>query len=129
MLAQNFMTAPDLKIRDDERDALVKVLGMLERAELVYMPLLEPFGPNGFNMTWVRNWTKCGTVCCIKGWCQTIGGIELFNPIAGRKTPTAALQLFMYSDDRRENVTVEQAATALRNYLTTGHANWDEVLA
>lgn len=34
MLAQNFKTPADLKIDDDDFEALVKVLGMFERAEV-----------------------------------------------------------------------------------------------
>lgn len=39
MLAQNFKTAADLDLADAEFEALVKVLGMLERGE-IKQPLL-----------------------------------------------------------------------------------------
>ena len=36
MLAQNFLTPSDLKIKDDLHAALIQVLGMLERGELIH---------------------------------------------------------------------------------------------
>jgi hypothetical protein len=125
MLAQNFKAATDLGITEKELSALIAVLGRLERGELVETHKFSPTVPNGFSMSIVSTATECGTVGCIKGWCQMDSGVFMKSFAA-----TGELyDLFMYDDERRHGVTVEQAASGLRNYLTTGKANWDEVLS
>lgn len=130
MLAQNFKSATDLGISDVEQGALINVLGMLERGELVKTDHMKPTIHNGFNMSRISRKTECGTVGCILGWCRFLGGIKLFADNYGcTEAPPRALDLFMFNDDRRHRVTLEQAATALRSYLSTGDANWAEALA
>lgn len=114
MLAQNFKTPTDLGISDVDFETLVKVLGMLERREIA---------PEKFNMAQVNS--NCGTIHCIQGWCQKISGGAAF-PLM-RPMPEALSGLFMYCDHRRFCVTTGQAAIALRNYLTFGDSQWDEV--
>jgi hypothetical protein len=61
MLAQNFKTATDLGISEVEQDALIKVLGMLERNDFAR--------GESFNMGWwYQHSNTCGTVGCIAGW-------------------------------------------------------------
>ncbi len=130
MLAQNFKTAVDLGIKDAEIEALIKVLGMLERSELVPSPPRYSSVPNGFNMLTIGHQDQCGTVGCILGWCQYIGGESLFRDETGFVQLTeGASNLFMFGVEGRGKVTPEQAALALRSYLTTGDANWAEALA
>jgi hypothetical protein len=137
MLAQNFKTAADLGISDAELDALIKVLGMLERGEIT---------ENHFHMA--RFWMECGTVGCLCGWANQISGGAAFPELNASTTeislffrmPDAARALFtmgMGSDSPERtglNVFVQRrarphhAATALRSYLTTGEANWAEAL-
>lgn len=70
-----FLTAEALGIDPNEHQALVAVLGKLERGELRHAPLLEEttdeFGDAcGFNMA---QWS-CGTVMCIGGWVEHLLG-------------------------------------------------------
>lgn len=133
MLAQNFKTAEELFIGENEREALIAVLGMLEREELVHDRRKTGISTNGFNMEcWYRQVYepahKCGTVGCIGGWAETIGKFsfddltegldELFHPgcVVGDVGVDYA------------HITTANAATALRNYLTNGAAKWAEVL-
>jgi hypothetical protein len=121
MLAQNFKTPAALRLTDAGFEVLLKLLGMLERKEIA---------DNEFSMSTVRS--ECGTAACIKGWCQTISAdkniFSFFDPSSCG--PTLELnKLFMYCDERRHSVTMEQAAMGLRNYLTFGDARWKEVLA
>lgn len=124
MLAQNFKTPTDLRITDKEFDALTKVLGMLERAEI---------WPEHLNMERI----DCGTAACMMGWARRIGGSELFATEDMEEGPLSELFMFAGMDEisdpawvkRRQNVTPSQAAVALRNFLTHGEPRWDEAVA
>lgn len=140
MLAQNFKTPAALGIKDVEFDALVKVLGMLERGELVAvakdnfgLTSTEPI-QNGFDMSCIRRGnSSCQTVGCIMGWCQIISqrddmfyGYDLSNVMTERR---ALQELFMFGSNSRYGVKPAQAAIALRSYLTHGEARWHEALS
>ncbi len=133
MLARSFMAAAELKIPELERDALIRVLHMLERDELVDVPRSRiPAGiKNGFSMSVVGGERQCGTVGCIMGWCQVVARDQkmFMGMLYDRVCTTELYELFMYGDQRRHKVTTEQAARALSNYLTSGHARWNEILA
>lgn len=66
MLAQSYKTAEELGLTEKGRDALIRVLGMMDRGELKDTPR-NCFAPNGFNMSvsWYEN--ECGTIGCIGG--------------------------------------------------------------
>jgi hypothetical protein len=127
MLAQNFKTAAELQISDAELESLIKVLGMLERQELVHvLPNEEARVKNGFCIRTVCIQTDCGTVACIMGWARLVSNNKsLFDA-----RPPAALNLFQMDNSYyKPDVSIEQAAWAIRNYLTHGEARWDEVMA
>lgn len=138
MLAQNFKTADDLQITDIELRSLIGVLGMLERDELIRgeAPLATmERGANEFNMAATLN-SECGTIGCIAGWAYHISGKEAFPEIVDdengwlRDNPKLR-SLFgigraTFTLDR---IKPDQAAAALRSYLTTGDARWDLALA
>lgn len=123
MLAQNFKTAANLDITDRELSALIKVLGMMERGELVDV---EQFVrcDNGFNMG--TQGMGCGTPACIGGWAANLMGIHQLTYVdsylASKKSGHGLNELY-WNYSGRPNV--EQAATALRSYLTTGNPHWD----
>lgn len=124
MLAQNFKTATDLGLNDLSHTALTKVLGLLERQEVKWTDKYTPI-PNGFNMGAVLQQEECGTVACILGWAMILGSPGNFKS----NDPTDKQQdrldnLFMPRGFMSGTYTVEHAATALRNYLTTGDAQW-----
>ena len=134
MLAQNFKTPTTLGISDREHAALVKVLGMLEREELKHVEwACSTFG---FNMELISVHNECGTMACLMGWAQIIGGADLFD-METVGPNQCLLDLFLFigkkrskfinNIDRRE-VKPAQAAIALRNYLTRGKACWQEAL-
>jgi hypothetical protein len=141
MLAQNFMTASALGINDIQLDALIKVLGMLERSELEHTGVCQPV-KNGFNMAEILHENSCGTVACLCGWAHLVSDRKAFpqveNYLAERKRPgwsklpKELFNLFFNNTGRVSslwNIDNSQAASALRNYLTTGKPNWSEVLA
>jgi hypothetical protein len=135
MLAQNFKTAADLQISNDELSALIKVLGMLERVELIHgtNPLASSARkPNEFNMGATLT-TRCGTIGCIAGWAYHISNGEAFPEIVKgdmgdwtvRNKKLRDLFGIGRSCGSLFSIQPEQAAAALRSYLTTGDSRWD----
>lgn len=122
MLAQSFLSPEELQLTTTEHEALVKVLGMLEREEI---PALL------FDMENVGE-PECGTSGCILGWARSLSP----RPINGRLFDTWCAHpvhnVFAPDGGDMGNpyyATRSQAATALRNFLTTGHPRWDEAMS
>lgn len=132
MLAQNFKTAEDLGLASDQHAALVKVLGMLDRQELrhvqVRLPdhhLIHATEKHAFNMC---VWDGCGTAHCIGGWAEKVSGVSF-----GRRKHTPQLFDLFYPPLSLVGydyscITTQQAAYALRSYLTTGDSRWEDAL-
>jgi hypothetical protein len=130
MLAQNLKTAADLGISETEFDALAKVLGMLERGEVKHVPA-GTRGDDGFNMTYYGH---CGTTQCIAGWADAIADTRLCGKHAYELPEQLDVLLWgpgysINTDITNNDVSVDQAAIALRNYLTHGEPRWAEALA
>jgi hypothetical protein len=141
MLAQSFLSAADLGISDIQHQSLVTVLGMLERGELVHAkyPIAKMFrGPNEFNMAaTLDESTDCGSIGCICGWAHLVSGRKAFaeffdeKPGSLEEMPVSLRRLFRFGGAWGSLCAIqpEQAATALRSYLTTGDAKWHEAVA
>jgi hypothetical protein len=136
MLAQNFMTAEVLGIKPEWRDALITVLGMMERGELVYvtrdelarMPTTDTADFTGHFSMQHWNWPKtCGSVCCIGGTAEWIGGVWFDDVRCRNSGEHITLGELFY--DYPGDPTIEQAARALRNYLTLGDPRWAEAMS
>lgn len=143
MLAQNFKSAVELAISEKHRDALIKTLVLFETGKLKHTSYYEGYISNGnfsglfnisnskfsglFNMGCWRRRSPCGTVACIGGTAEMIGNVSFFY--ANCDTETELFKLFYprvyYPLDM---ITVEQAARALRNYLSDSCADWQRVL-
>ena len=134
MLAQNFKTAEELGIKQEELGALIKVLGMLERSELTYAPYdtrkrgAATAGFTGhFNMNAWHLPAECGTIACIGGTAELVGGfyfdLEVGSDLYCLFYPSREVWNCKY-----EEITIDQAARALRSYLTTGKAGWSNIL-
>ncbi len=139
MLAQHFKTAEELGISSDEFDALLKVLGMLERGELTHViPKRAGILPNydkgftgHFNMIREAINDDCGTVACILGTARVLFGMHLFPGWEGKggALPKNLHSLFFpISVSAFKLITTDQAAIALRNYLTSGDPLWKEAI-
>jgi hypothetical protein len=143
MLAQNFMTPADLGLNDRQFDSLVKVLKLLEVGLLKYVSspryrvpgntpdeinsLPYPSFDGLFNMTsWVCD-SECGTVACIGGTACLLAD----NPLLFSNDPISTEELFYppHAIIESNRITTEQAARALRSYLTTGDPKWTEAVA
>ena len=131
MFAQNFKTPADLGINDAEFEALLKVLGMLERGDLKHQPDDNlPIMPNGFSMnTWLME-SRCGTLGCIKGWARVVSrDYELFADYTRNDTVYGLFTVDHLHEKPWSEISTEEAAIALRNYLTSGEPRWAEALA
>jgi hypothetical protein len=136
MLANNFMTPSALGISDVEFEALVKVLGMLERTEIP---------DEQFTMRRVQH--PCRTPACLCGWANHVSsgrafplqekpGPTIFSSATyaprWREMPRPLRDLFGYGGRATDPVytaTSSQAAVALRSFLTRGEPRWAEALA
>lgn len=107
-------------------EALALVADKLERGELRHKRLVNG-GERGewFNMGhWDTETENCGTVCCIGGWAERLSGIDL---LGGIRSDELEELFFPWIDvPLLIDITPEQAARAIRNYLRTGRANWKE---
>jgi hypothetical protein len=106
-----FLSAEALGITESQRDALITVLGMMERGEIT---------EETFHMAM---W--CGTSCCIGGHASLVGGRNLFacarpRELEGLFYPRVSGG-FRVTNPRR-------GALALRSYLSTGTANWQAAM-
>jgi hypothetical protein len=146
MLAQNFKSSADLGITDPELDALIKVLGMLERGDLAFQRVkpLKNFKPKNdhcFNMGPYLVEAECGTTGCIAGWAYLVSGGQTFKFASNRRGDVVSAHRTLPSDlfdlfhcgevsmEKRYKITPSQAGAAVRSYLSTGKANWAEQLA
>jgi hypothetical protein len=140
MLAQNFMRPVDLGLNDRQFDALVKTLKLLETNKLQHATSPryrfeirpEDCEFNGlFNMaTWISG-SACGTVACIGGTACLLANDPLLFFCGQPAGNTDALFFPVFppgSCVNQTKITTEQAARALRSYLTTGDPKWTEAL-
>lgn len=125
MLAQNFKTADALDISNAELAALIKVLGMLERCELVDVEQNTGCN-NGFNIG--TQGKGCGTPACIGGWAATLMDIEQMPYVDSYMKRDDHMLRKLYWGYPDVATTVE-AAIALRSFLTVGDPRWDLAVA
>lgn len=138
MLAQSFKAAADLGITEPQKEALMKTLVLLETGKLKHAhsglskldSTIRPKFDGLFNMgTWGMVSHECGTIACIGGTAELIGNVR-FGQLPHRNLPINLRKLF-YATGVQGNwrdVTPAQAAIALRSYLTTGDAKWQEAV-
>lgn len=132
MLARTFLSAEALGLTESERHALIGVLGILERGEAKHTPIVEGGSSRmgsqftgHFNMKYFNRTQDCRTVCCIGGLADLLFGEKFVT--SGSNRPNL-YEVFYPSGicKQYERISVTEAAHALSNYLTTGHANWKE---
>lgn len=157
MLARTIKSAAELGISDIEHESLLKVLDKLERGELVhargvYKDVLSRPAGESFNMADYLSVEDCGTAGCIAGWMHLVsGGVcykrlnfwtqgmldynkvalpHLIPMVRFNLIPDALNELFHVAraDVDLEDITPDQAAQAIRNYLSMGEPRWEEVL-
>ena len=147
MLAESFLTPADLKMSRKVHAAHIAVLRMLERREVIHVadPHVDGgalFGPGaivpmnrGFHMAVVCADSWCGTTCCIGGWVMVVASNKLdsakrtFFCLDTLITSKAQRSLYYPPEEyEMHKIGVQEAAQALRNFLTHGEPRWKEVL-
>jgi hypothetical protein len=135
MLAQNFKTHIELGLSEIEHKSLVKVLGMLERGEIPAEQFhMATTGGDMKGNWWVDPNAECGSPACICGWARHVSGVSprIFDGSTEKgwgKYQIGLRNLFQMAGDCSDGGPVdmdstEEAAIALRAYLTTGRPVW-----
>lgn len=136
MLAQNLKSPKQLRITNAKFEALLKTLKLFETKEIKWVDVekhVEIFEiePNReftgkFNMhEWGTNFNNCGTIACIGGTAEMIGGVKF-----GESLTDGLYKLFYPHEVRDWNrIKIPQAAQALRNYLTHGSPMWETIFS
>lgn len=129
MLAQNFMKATELEIAESELQALIKVLGLLERGELTHTPCSDQIKGECFSMNMTHAKTDCGTAHCIGGWVATITNVDPSKYVYSNQFGKIGKLYFPWGQvEGWSQITTEQAASALRSFLTHGDPRWKEAM-
>jgi hypothetical protein len=151
MLMQNFKPAHELSLNAAQYDALCKTLVLLETGKITHIktdPELKScwsLDKNNefsghFNMRYwggligshyYRRGYECGTISCIGGLAELVAGKPVFHNGSSTYNPDTLHYLFNPSCipvTQWDEITTEQAAQALRNFLTTGRPNWKEIV-
>ncbi|HDA7126280.1 TPA: hypothetical protein O5T86_001284 [Staphylococcus aureus] len=134
MLMQSFQSAADLGISEAQKEALMKTLVLLETGKLKHVPIpgetdgLRTFGfSHQFNMSDWGAPSPCGSICCIGGTAELIGGLEEYELFKASENNRGLDVLFFSASGMSANTS--QTARALRSYLTTGDAKWAEAVS
>lgn len=128
-----FKSPEELGLSLKERDALIKTLLLMEAGKVIHVKgdfttngkLQE--GEYGFRMSNWRDQYECGTVACIGGTAELLGGMP--------RTSLGVKAMNMHHFGKSElynlfyrwggsNPSPKEAAKVLRGYLTTGRTRW-----
>ena len=129
--ADKIKSAAELGLSEEQRCGLIKTLAYIESGKLMHVSYddlmtgdlgsVAPLMP--FNMKIWHSRHSCGTVCCLGGTAQVLGGTQY----PGSKIPYQLRALFGIVDheyDLMGDITERQAGVALRHYLETGTTDW-----
>lgn len=129
-------TARQLRIRQDEYEALIAVRDDLATGRLVHIHVpdnwlirpvpLRATSAEHFNMDVWSVYTECGTVHCIGGAIEARIGRKI------RLHDSPMRELFIPPETpcfRSNDITAAQAVQAIDNYLATGKPNWESISA
>jgi hypothetical protein len=135
-----FKSAADLRISHKIRAYLISTLALFESGAVVYDPTKHS-EPKGFNLASVIQKHERGVCACIFGWVMImaqealdanlpkveLGSVSRFIDMMDPQLITLFWGPINRSWDLND-VNLEQAIAAIRNYLIRGNACWDEVL-
>lgn len=133
----NFKTAKQLNLTDEQHGALVKTLEFLESGKTLHFvnedsrDLLR--SKRAFSLFFMPTWihrSSCGTVACLGGTAQILSG----NDNLFRSEPNDTIQYHIRNKNEElyqlffnwggGNPTEVQGARALRGFLETGKTDW-----
>lgn len=139
-----FLKAKQLNISNRQYNALIGVIALLKSGKLTYKENYNvDVTVKGFNLGyWFQHTdSDCGSIGCIGGWAEWVDArerkvrwewhglfpMEMFNKYCDEFHE--GLNSLMYPDIAEyDEVTPQQAAKAVQNYLTTGYPDWEEII-
>lgn len=134
-----FLSAERLGVSQKARDALITVLGMMERGEIKHAKMFAqelvcvvgasmPDRLNGMQMARVWSYAECGTAGCLLGWARWVADDITLITGSERDDNKELLNLFCmggYSGTKSVfDLTPADVAPALRGWLTNGTVVW-----
>jgi len=132
-LEGKFLDAKTLGLTEKQYCGLIQTLAWLEAGKLDHE---NEKGITRFDMGHWRQYTSCGTVCCIGGTAEVLAGLPYGGMFA--KGNQELRNLFYPGSSKWRAVTyplhpgwmasTAQAAVALRSYLETGKADWNAAM-
>jgi hypothetical protein len=137
-MSNKLKTAKELGLPEEHYCALVKTLDALENNKIRHVTRMQLANWPFESVTKIRTFDKmfsmrawksgyaCGTVACIGGTAELLGGVDMEDGAVGGDE----LNDLFYPDgcEGAWDATPKQAAKALRNYLMTGEARWEEAM-
>lgn len=146
-----YLTAKQLGITSEERDALLWVYKNLKEEKLVHVTDYEgaPRNQCTFNMATPlsRAEEDCGTAACIGGWMSIRMAMKNGTITDPEKIPDTvgdSIDKYVYARENEnmtmadlfyppgyigyESIEIQEAAKAIENFLTTGKASWETVI-
>jgi len=143
-MSKKLKTAKELGLQDEHYCALVKALDALQKGTIRHVRNPRCIHGDGsglkvdrFNMSYWRTEANCGTVGCIGGTAEVVGGLEMWSlgNAASDMGDSSGLYNLFYpheldtpDDDDWDKITPKHAVKALKNYLTSGEPRWLEVM-
>lgn len=127
MLAKTFKSHIELGLTSEVYDALHKVLSFMEQGILVHNEKATTTDDFGFNMSVHFLEQSCGTVGCIVGWAGHFMGKDWRTIVVGNDHIYELFYPNEYRDIKLLDISVDEAALALRAYLETGNIDWSHV--
>jgi hypothetical protein len=133
MLAQSFKPALELGISDEQHQGLIDTMNLLETTGSPFRfdmnnwfnaPVFYYTCPSNMHARYLAGTHDCGTAACIGGTAEAISGVSF----KGQRTPQLYNLFFPYSVRVWARITEQMGGQAIRNYLTTGYANWPSIV-
>lgn len=134
-----FLPAKQLNLSVDEKKAFVNVLRKMENGTIIDTDEVPPPLGEGcrFDMSLVME-HECGSVGCIAGWAaieMNLSASQVFFETLARRSDELLKLTMARADDSEASgnkwmygAKTKHGARALRNFLTTGKANWRKAM-
>jgi hypothetical protein len=136
------LSAQALHITPAEHKAALEIRELFAKDVFTHDPDLDLEKPDGFNMNIPRDFSDCGTTCCIGGWmflamrrertapCERLG--DYVNRLRSRMLgplflPFTDINGRTFDEDYDfpfELMTPKMALAAIDNFFATGDPNW-----
>ena len=125
-MMMNFKTPAELKISEQYHKALVDTLTLFESGKLKHHSEVRLPNEKAFSLVSWRYGSVRGATC-IGGWVERLSGLDYMKEQKNWESDLDKLFFPNLTSKDYHDCTVEQAATALRNFLTYGDPRWSTI--